>query len=79
MMDSNQPRGDRYQIVLRGELSDYFGCLFEGMRMQRRAGTTVLTGEVADQAGLMGLIQRAQELGLDLVSVGPDAGTDQVA
>ena len=73
-MDGNQPRGNRYEIVLRGELSDHFGCLFEGMSMQRRAGTTVLTGEVADQARLMGLIERTQELGLELVSVGPDAG-----
>jgi hypothetical protein len=47
------------------------------MSMQRRAGTTVLTGEVADQARLMGLIERTQELGLELVSVGPDAGTSQ--
>jgi hypothetical protein len=73
-MDGNQPRGNRYEIVLRGELSDHFGCLFDGMSMRRRAGTTVLTGEVADQARLMGLIERTQELGLELVSVGPDAG-----
>ncbi len=38
--------------------------------MERQAGTTVLTGRVIDQAHLVGLIQRTQELGLELVSVG---------
>ncbi len=48
-----------------------FAFLFEGMRMERLAGTTVLTGNVIDQAHLVGLIQRTQELGLELVSIGP--------
>ena len=39
--------------------------------MERLAGTTVLTGNVIDQAHLVGLIQRTQELGLELVSIGP--------
>ena len=54
-----------------GELGEPFGFLFEGMRMDRVAGTTVLTGSVIDQAHLLGLIQRAQELGLELISVQP--------
>ena len=78
-MDSNQARGRRYRIVLRGELGDPFGFLFEGMQMQRLAGTTVLTGKVADQAHLVGLIQRTQELGLELVSIYQDEGTDSGA
>jgi len=69
-----QPRC--YQLVLRGELGDSFGVLFEGMELQRLAGTTVLTGDVTDQAHLLGLIERAQELGVELVSVNPDHGTD---
>ena len=71
-MDSDWARGRRYRIVLRGELSDPFGVLFEGMRMQRLAGTTVLTGRLADQAHLLGLIERIQELGVELVSINPD-------
>ena len=74
-MDSNRARGRRYRIVLRGELGDPFGFLFEGMQMQRLAGTTVLTGKVADQAHLAGLIQRTQELGLELVSIYQDKET----
>ncbi len=67
-----QPRS--YRLVLRGELGDSFGVLFEGMRLQRLAGTTVLTGDVTDQAHLVGLIERVQELGVELVSVNPDHG-----
>jgi hypothetical protein len=78
-MDINQARGRSYRIVLRGELGDPFGFLFEGMQMQRLAGTTVLTGKVADQAHLAGLIQRTQELGLELVSIYQDEGTDSGA
>ena len=37
--------------------------------MDRVAGTTVLTGRVIDQAYLHGLIQRTQELGLELISM----------
>ena len=31
----------------------------------------MLTGPVADQAHLVGIIDRTQELGLELISVGP--------
>lgn len=65
-----------YQFVLRGEIGDRFGPLFEGMRLERIPGRTVLTGDVIDQAHLHGLIAQIQELGLELVSVKPlDEGT----
>ena len=47
--------GATYRIVVRGELDDRFAFLFNGMRMERVAGTTVLTGTVVDQAQLHGL------------------------
>ena len=74
-MDGERPRGHRYRLVLRGELSDRLGTLFGGMWLERHAGTTSLTGWVVDQVQLVGLIERAQELGLELVSIGPDEGT----
>jgi hypothetical protein len=70
-MGSNQAPGRRYRLVVRGELGEPFGFLFEGMQLDRVAGTTVLTGNVVDQAHLHGLLERIQELGLELVSVGP--------
>jgi hypothetical protein len=67
----NIQRAAIYRLVIRGELGDQFGFLFAGMRMSREDGTTVLTGPVADQAYLAGIIDRTQELGLELISVGP--------
>ena len=61
--------GTAYRIVVRGELDDRFAYLFTGMEMQRADGTTVLTGGVVDQAQLHGLIERLEELALELVSV----------
>jgi len=50
------------------------------MQMDRVGGTTVLSGRVIDQAHLHGLLQRTQELGLELISLqqadeGPDDQT----
>ena len=75
-MDSNRAQGGRYRLVLRGELGDPFGFLFEGMKLERLAGMTVLTGQVTDQAHLLRLIEQIQELGVELISVNPDQGTD---
>jgi hypothetical protein len=58
-----------YRLVVRGELGDQFGSLFAGMGLSRKDGTTVLTGPVVDQAHLAGLIDRTQELGLELICV----------
>ena len=75
-MDRNQVPGRRYRLVLRGELGDQFGFLFDGMQLRRLAGMTTLTGQVTDQAHLLRLIEQIQELGVELVSVNPDLGTD---
>jgi hypothetical protein len=60
-----------YELVIRGEIGDRFVVLFDGMRLERAAGRTMITGPVRDQAHLHGLIQRIEELGLELVSVNP--------
>jgi hypothetical protein len=66
-----------YELVVRGELGDRFGLLFDGMRLERDRGRTVITGAVLDQAHLHGLLERVQELGLELVSVNPLAPHDR--
>jgi hypothetical protein len=58
-----------YRLVVRGELDERFAYLFEGMQLTRTGGTTVLTGAVRDQAQLYGVIERVEELGLELLSV----------
>ncbi len=64
-------RAMTYEFVLRGEIGDRFGPLFEGMRLERGDGRTVLTAPVRDQSELHGVIERIQELGLELISVNP--------
>jgi hypothetical protein len=60
-----------YQIVVRGELSQRYVVAFEGMTLTTRDGQTAITGPVADQAHLHGLLDRVGDLGLELVSVNP--------
>jgi outer membrane PBP1 activator LpoA protein len=58
-----------YRKVVRSELGDRYASAFEGMRVQARDGQTLLTGEVKDQPHLFGILQRLNDLGLELLSV----------
>ncbi len=57
-----------YELVVAGELSDDAAPAFEGMRLERRDGTTILIGHIPDQAALQGVLSRISELGLTLLS-----------
>ena len=57
-----------YSLVVDGELSDELGNSFAGMTLTRSEGTTMLVGQVRDQAELHGLLQRISNLGLTLLS-----------
>jgi hypothetical protein len=61
----------RYRIVLRGRLSQRFASAFDGMALEHGPNTTVLTGEIRDQAQLYGLIDRLQDFGIELLAVEP--------
>jgi hypothetical protein len=69
--DASLVEPTRYRIVVRGELSDRFSSAFDGMELCPSGGNTVITGEVRDQSHLQGLLERAAQLGLELVSVEP--------
>jgi hypothetical protein len=58
-----------YRLAVRGDLDERFASLFNGMKMERTQGTTVLTGPVIDQAQLHGFIERIEELGVELLCV----------
>ena len=58
-----------YRIVVRSELGDRYASSFEGMRMETEDGQTILTGEMADQPHLFGVLERINGLGLELLSV----------
>lgn len=60
----------RYEIRLKGRLGPRWAPWFDGMDLTAADdGTTVLTGPVADQAALHGVLTRIRDLGLALVSV----------
>jgi hypothetical protein len=58
-----------YRIVVRSELSDTYAVAFEGMEMETKNGTTILTGKIIDQPHLYGILDRINGLGLELLSV----------
>jgi hypothetical protein len=68
--DAGQPM--TFQIRIRGQLdsgwADWFGELTVTLQED---GDTLLTGPVADQAALHGLLKKVRDLGMSLVSVCP--------
>ena len=67
-------RSQLYQIKIMGKLDTRWVEWFDGMSMDYGpdaggAFTTTLTGAVADQAALHGLLMRIRDLNLKLISV----------
>jgi hypothetical protein len=59
-----------YEIRIAGHLSTQWVDWFEGLTVSLEDdGTTLLTGPVADQAALHGLLKKIRNLGMPLVSV----------
>ena len=65
------PRGaGSYEIRFTGHLDAHWAAWFDGLTVSHQSdGTTVISGPIADQAALHGLLQRVRDLGLPLVSV----------
>ena len=68
-----------YRIVVCAELGERFAAAFEGMKVRSAGGQTVITGEVIDQSHLHGVLDRINDLGLELVSVQPASEVPQRA
>jgi hypothetical protein len=69
-----------YQIRIKGSLDGQWSEWFQGLSiMPADGGDTFLTGPVADQAALFGLLRKVRDLGMPLLSVnriGCDTPTD---
>ncbi len=67
-----------YQITVKGVLDNKWSAWFDGMQVAPQPnGETILTGSVADQAALHGLLQKIRDMGLPLLSVGPVESEDK--
>jgi hypothetical protein len=69
------PSADVYRIRVAGRLDARWSSWFDGFQIRAdQDGSTSLTGAVADQAALHGLLTRVRDLGLELISVAREPG-----
>ena len=66
----DRSEAERYEVRLKGHLDAHWTAWFDGLTVTyEKDGTTVISGQIVDQAALHGLLQRVRDLGLPLVSV----------
>ena len=65
-----RPAPGGYVLRVSGHLDPHWSAWFAGLALAHDAdGTTTLTGAVADQAELHGILSRIRDLGVTLISV----------
>jgi hypothetical protein len=61
-----------YQIRIQGHLDTGWALWFDGLTISHESdGSSVLSGEIADQAALHGVLGKIRDLGLTLIAVHP--------
>ena len=60
-----------YQIRVKGRLDQSWSSWFDNMALTFESGITTISGAVADQAALHGLLAKIRDLGLTLIEVRP--------
>ena len=63
----DRPAG--YQIKVQGQLDKKWSDWFDGMTIAFESGITTLTGTIADQAKLRGMLSKIWDLNLTVVSM----------
>lgn len=70
MQPDRRPSPTGYRLRVDGHLGTHWGSWFNGFTLTHEPdGTTTMTGDVADQAELHGLLARVRDLGLTLIRV----------
>jgi hypothetical protein len=59
----------RYEIRVEGVLDSRWAAWFGGLRIETGDTQTIISGSLADQAALHGVLTRIGDLGLCLISV----------
>ncbi|MFI5779527.1 tetratricopeptide repeat protein [Nocardia sp. NPDC051570] len=65
------PCARHYRIRVRGRLGETLRCAFPALEAEAVGGDTVLTGVLADQAALYGVLAELEALGLQLIEIRP--------
>ena len=61
---------DKYEIRLKGHLDTHWSQWFNGLAIyHRKRDETVLTGLIADQAALHGILAKIRDLGIPLLAL----------
>ena len=67
----------RYEIRVKGHLPQHWSEWLEGLTITHDSnGETIITGSLRDQAALFGVMMKARDLGLTLLSVN-QVGSEQ--
>jgi hypothetical protein len=73
MTGRNEQRRDscakRYEIWVGGHLGELIRTAFPDLHVQVRGRDTVMSGVLADQAALFGVLGQVEALGLELIEV----------
>lgn len=67
--DVQTVKPSRYEFRVRGRLAERLLSSFEGFDAEIQPVETILSGEVADQSALHGVLEQIESLGLELVEV----------
>lgn len=66
---SREPAPQRYRIRVRGRLGLTICSAFPDLRARADGADTVLTGALADQAAVYGVLAELEALGLELIEI----------
>ena len=58
-----------YRIQVKGSLNESWSDWFDGFTVSQEDGKTLLVGQVIDQAALLGILAKINDLGLVILSV----------
>jgi hypothetical protein len=59
----------RYEVRLDGVLDARWSPWFAGLRIEHQGDQTLLSGTLADQPALHGILEKVRDLGLSIVAV----------
>jgi hypothetical protein len=65
----HEPQPQQYEICVRGRLGEMIRFAFPALQARTSGDATVLTGTLADQAALYGVLAEIEALGLELIEV----------